>query len=173
MSHWYMLSVVGKDQIGIVASLTQALNMAGCYLGEASMMRLGGNFSIMLMVRYAGDLGTLEKIIAPIAKTLSLKFHMDAIEGGLHQHDIPDVSVTVCGQDRTGIVAKATRLLADAGLNILNLESDVGGDDSNPIYIMHIEGKATQGIEKIQQCIASQPMEGIEFSCRAIDTLLG
>ncbi|WP_455205874.1 ACT domain-containing protein, partial [Kaarinaea lacus] len=48
---WYMLTLVGKDQPGIVAKISSALFQAGCNFGEASMMRLGGNFSIMLMVQ--------------------------------------------------------------------------------------------------------------------------
>ncbi|NIQ01387.1 MAG: amino acid-binding protein, partial [Nitrospinaceae bacterium] len=50
-----MLTLVGKDRPGIVARISEALFQGGCYLGEASMARLGGNFSIMLMVRSAGE----------------------------------------------------------------------------------------------------------------------
>ena len=51
MNHWYMMTVVGKDRPGIVAHLSAALYDGGCNLGEASMIRLGANFSIMMMVR--------------------------------------------------------------------------------------------------------------------------
>jgi len=51
MDKWYMLTVVGEDRPGIVAKLTHALFEGGCDLGEASMMRLGGSFTIMLMVK--------------------------------------------------------------------------------------------------------------------------
>ena len=50
---WYMLTLVGKDRPGIVAHVTAALYEGGANLGETSMMRLGGNFTIMLMV--SGD----------------------------------------------------------------------------------------------------------------------
>ena len=50
MSNWYMLTVVGRDRPGIVSQVTLALYKGGGNLGEASMVRLGGNFSIMLMV---------------------------------------------------------------------------------------------------------------------------
>ena len=51
MSHWYMVTLVGKDRPGIVAHVTNALYEEGCNLGETSMLRLGGNFSIMMMVQ--------------------------------------------------------------------------------------------------------------------------
>src|SRR4030067_3820292 len=55
MKRWYMVTVVGKDRPGIVAGLTEALYRGGANLGEASMARLGGNFTIMLMVQIDGE----------------------------------------------------------------------------------------------------------------------
>ena len=55
MKKWFMLILVGKDQPGIVAQITRALYEGECNLGEASMVRLGGNFTVMLMVQSAGD----------------------------------------------------------------------------------------------------------------------
>ncbi len=55
-NNWYMLTAVGEDRAGIVAGVTKALFEGGCNLGDASMMRLGGSFSIMLMVSRRTDL---------------------------------------------------------------------------------------------------------------------
>ncbi|MCW8983520.1 MAG: amino acid-binding protein, partial [Gammaproteobacteria bacterium] len=41
MNNWYMVTLVGRDQKGIVSRVTKALFEGGCNLGEASMMRLG------------------------------------------------------------------------------------------------------------------------------------
>jgi len=51
----HALTLVGKDRSGIVSHVTNALYEGGCNLGEALMMRLGGNFTIMLMVNYEVD----------------------------------------------------------------------------------------------------------------------
>ena len=53
-NHWNMLTLVGADQPGIVAEVTRVLFGVGAELGEASMMRLGNQFAIMMMVRGAG-----------------------------------------------------------------------------------------------------------------------
>ena len=45
-----MLALVGKDRPGIVAEVTHVLYEMKGNLGETSMVRLGGNFTIMLMV---------------------------------------------------------------------------------------------------------------------------
>ena len=102
MNRWYMLTVVGQDRPGIVAHLTAALYESGCNLGEASMMRLGGNFTIMLMVQRDGALKSLEKILDPVVESLNLHMHLDQINGHLHEHVVPDVRISVFGADRDG-----------------------------------------------------------------------
>ncbi|WP_455366762.1 glycine cleavage system protein R, partial [Kaarinaea lacus] len=141
--------------------------------GEASMSRLGGNFTIMLMVQYEGVVQSLEDIVTPLAKQLDLRCHVDAIEGQLHAHREPDVRISVYGPDRTGIVAHITGTLAKAGLDIYELESDVGGSGAKPVYIMYIEGHAMNGVEALRQALAADKTAGIETHLEEIDTVIG
>lgn len=173
MSAWYMLALVGKDQPGIVAKVTNALFEGGCNLGEASMMRLGGNFSIMLMVETALGQGEVEARIAPVASALGLKVHIDGIEPGLHKHLDPDVRITVHGADRAGIVAQVTRVMDAAGLNILDLESAVAGSAQHPIYVLSIEGQAARGLEALEAAAAKVAQAGVEIRVHPIETVMG
>jgi glycine cleavage system transcriptional repressor len=174
MKRWYMLTVVGQDRPGIVAHVTAALYEDGCNLGEASMMRLGGNFTIMLMVQHEGGLKSLEQILGPVIESLDLHMHLDQIEGHLHEHVVPDVRISVFGADRAGIVAKITNVLSGAGLHILNLESDVGGTSERPIYIMHIEGQAREGLEALRSALdVVKAGDGIEAKLYPIETMVG
>ncbi|OQW91613.1 MAG: amino acid-binding protein [Beggiatoa sp. IS2] len=153
MSQWFMLTLVGQDQPGIVAKITTTLYTAGCNLGEASMLRLGGNFTIMLMVHHPNYSFNISELIKPTAEELQLHFHFDPIEGQLHDHQSAEIRISVHGADRAGIVAQVTTVLAEIGFNILNLESDVGGNQQHPFYIMHIEGTTIQGIETIKRVL--------------------
>jgi glycine cleavage system transcriptional repressor len=173
MSQWYMLSLTGKDRAGIVAQVTTALYEAGCNLGEASMMRLGGNFSIMLMLHAEHSADELLKALDPVVRELELHVHLDSIEGGLHQHEIPDVRITVYGADRAGIVSRVTSSLAEAGLNILDLESGVAGSEDAPIYIMIIEGQATRGLELIEALQQELEQQSIDVRVEPVQTFLG
>lgn len=173
MKKWYMLTVVGGDRPGIVAHLTHALYEGGCDLGEASMMRMGGSFTIMLMVKFDGAPRALELLVEPVTDSMGLHFHVDRMDGGLHQHLQPDVRITVSGADRAGIVAKVTGALAEAGLNILELDSDVAGSEEQPIYIMVIEGYAAEGIEGLRSALQIITRAGIEASIEPIETLIG
>ncbi len=173
MSHWYMLTLVGKDRPGIVAHLSKALYEGECNLGEASMMRLGGNFTIMLMVHSDSTTHQLEQLVAPVAESMGLRLHVDRIEGELHRHQEPDVRITVYGADRAGIVARATGALAEAGLHILDMTTDVAGSEDAPIYIMLIEGHAAEGVEALESALELVRQDGVEATLKPIETLIG
>ena len=172
MSDWYMLTLVGQDKPGIVAAVTQTLYAAGMSLGEASMIRLGGNFTIMLMVSAGGAEQEVLDVVEPVARDLGLRLHVNAMqEGGLHKHRLPNYQVRVTGADRAGIVAQVTGVLAAEGFNILELESDVVGTDARPVYIMNIAGYAEADLETLQQALAG--LEGIDVRVSAVETLIG
>ncbi len=173
MSHWYMLTLVGKDRPGIVAHVSAALFDGGCNLGEATMMRLGGNFTIMLMVQFEGRTKELDQLMEPVADSLGLHRHVDRIDAALHDHLEPDVRITVYGADRAGIVARITGALAEAGLHILDMDTSVAGSEEKPIYIMQIEGHAAEGVEALQSALDIVVNDGIEAQLETIETLIG
>ena len=173
MNGWFMVTLVGQDRPAIVARVASALFEGGANLGEASMMRLGGNFTIMLMVQFDGSVKQLQSLLETEADSLDLRMHVDRIEGGLHRHHIPDVRVTVYGADRTGIVAQVTSALAEAGLDITDLQSDVGGSETEPLYVMTIEGRAREGIEALHSALEIVHREGMDVDIEPIETLIG
>lgn len=173
MSDWFMLTLVGKDRPGIVAGVTGALYEAGCHLGEASMMRLGSNFGVMLMARSERGAQAIEAALGPVVESLGLSLHIDPVDSVSHPHPVPDVCITVHGADRAGIVAQVTQAAAAAGLNILDLTSDIGGSEAEPIYILHIEGTAARGVEAIRAALEPLQADGIKVDVREIDTLIG
>jgi glycine cleavage system transcriptional repressor len=166
---WSVLTLVGADQPGIVAQVSQALFDAGCQLGEASMMRLGGNFAIMLRVGHAAT-KDLNAVLSEVTQTLNLHLHIDEDASAQRHHIEPDVCITVYGADRPGIVSQVSGALAEAGLNIIDLETAVAGDPGKPIYIMNITGKAKNGLPALQQAIQSLD-ENIDISLTPMDTL--
>ncbi len=173
MSNWYMLTLTGEDRPGIVARVTQALFERDMILGEASMLRLGGNFTIMMMVRGELDVPALEQALEAVTRSLGLSLHIDPMRGGLHQHVPPNLMVRVSGADRAGIVARVTGVLAEAGFNILDLESDVAGTAEQPVYIMQIAGVAKVPLEVLEQAVSGLREEGIEVNISPVEMLVG
>lgn len=169
-----MLTLVGKDQPGIVARLSTALCQGGCNLGESSMARLGTNFTIMLMVHFGGTALELEEMVGPVAKALGLHNHVDRVEGGQHFLIQPNVRISVYCSDRPGIMEEVTASLANAGLNILTLDSNLGAEKNTTTYYIHLEGVASDGIDPLYSALDILAKEkNMQTQLIPIDTLLG
>lgn len=171
-NHWHMLTLIGKDSPGIVATISNQLYKNDCNLGETSMVRLGGNFTIMMMVSSTKTAEEIQQFMSESISKRNLSLHIDQIDAKLHQHKEADVSVRVYGADRAGIVAQVTDSLAKAGLNILDLMSDVAGTDEEPFYVMTLTGQAEQGIAELQKVAEKLSTQGIEIQVEAAPMLL-
>jgi len=115
----------------------------------------------------------LTELMQPVAKQLGLRLHIDSVENPDHHRIEPDVLINVYGADRVGIVAQVTERLAQAGLNILDLSSEVGGTSEQPFYIMSITGQANQGIETLEQALAELRQTGIETHLQTFELMIG
>jgi len=170
VTQWKMLTLVGSDQPGIVAQITHVIYHQGWALGETSMLRLGGNFTIMMMVSGAESNEALKEVMQPVAYRLQLHLHIDEISGGLHQHALPNYQVRVMGSDRVGIVAQVTGILAESDFNILELTSDVAGTADDPVYIMTIQGYSEAELESIDKALSTLD---VDVSVKPIEILFG
>jgi len=171
MKNWFMLSLVGIDQPSIVAKLSAGLCKNGCNLGESSMSRLGNYFTIMLMVEHEGDKSSLQGITSSVCDPLNLDSHIVELEDGSQQNFEPDVRISLFAEDRMGVVEDATGPLANAGLNILHLESNLGEDGEAGTYYIHIEGTLAESIGPIKKVLEKLEEEkGIKSHLIPINT---
>ncbi len=172
-AQWHMLTLIGEDKPGIVAAVTRALFEFGLNLGETSMLRLGGNFTVMMMVSGEHSEAQLRDRLKPVIEAQGMCLNIDPIEAHLHEHLVPNIQVTVTVADRAGIVAQVTSALAEAGFNILDLESDVAGTADKPVYIMQIAGVADVAVEVIERALVPLREEGVDVNVSAIETYIG
>ena len=172
-TQWHMLTLIGEDKPGIVAAVTRALFDFGLNLGETSMLRLGGNFTVMMMVSGEHSEAELRDRLKPVIEAQGMCLNIDPIEAHLHEHLVPNIQVTVTGADRAGIVAQVTSALAGEGFNILDLESDVAGTAEKPVYIMQIAGVADVAVEAIERALVPLREDGVDVNVSAIETYIG
>jgi glycine cleavage system transcriptional repressor len=175
MNNWYMLTLVGEDHQGIVARVTTALFEKGLSLGETSMIRLGGNFTIMMMVNSPDDVSVenIDQALEPVVESMDLCMHLDPIEGHLHKHVVPNITVRVNGADQAGIVSSVTTALSEAGFNILDLASDVAGMNDDPVYIMMIEGYSDKSYEELQEAVDKVILPGVDVTVSPVEMMVG
>ncbi|MGH9165486.1 MAG: glycine cleavage system protein R [Acidimicrobiales bacterium] len=150
----FAVSCIGSDRPGIVAAVTGALVEHGCNLEDTSMSILRGHFAMMLVV--AGGEGltaaTLESALGEPARRLDLVVTVRAIPGSMDSSGVPASpegdawTISVYGSDRPGIVHRVTALLAEAGVNVVDLSTRVIGQADRSVYAMVLEVTLPPGL---------------------------
>jgi glycine cleavage system transcriptional repressor len=106
------------------------------------MSILRGHFAMMLVVAAPDALeqGALEAALAGPAAEFELVVAVRAIDDDVPRSPEGDAwTVSVYGADRPGIVHRVASLLADNGVNIVDLTTRVIGDADRPVYAMILE----------------------------------
>lgn len=129
-----MVAVVGGDRPGVIAAISGALVEQGCNLLDAEMAVLQGYASMMLVVDCPGgdDARGLQSSLAEGTRDLGHEIWVHP----LSEPSEPGPAgrrwvVSVYGADRPGVVFEVTRLLADAGVNVVDLTSRLSGREAS------------------------------------------
>ena len=156
------VTAVGADRTGIVAAVTKVLVERGCNLEDASMAILRGHFAMMLVVDVPGPVdrpegaavaaGALEAALGPTADELELVVTVrplaDEVPAGGAEGE--SWTVAVYGADRPGIVHGVAALMADLGVNIVDLTTRVVGPPHEPVYMMLLDVTVPAAISEAQ-----------------------
>jgi glycine cleavage system transcriptional repressor len=138
-----VLTGVGRDRVGIVAELTDALFELGCNLLDSSMTLLRGEFAVILMVSLPESvtLDHLSQRLKSIQEKLGFTLHQRLLsEDELKSSDSTDpiFVISVYGADKPGIVSGVTRKLAQLGVNITDVQTKRTSEKQS-IFIMVLE----------------------------------
>jgi glycine cleavage system transcriptional repressor len=122
------VAVLGPDQRGVIAALSEVLLAESGNLLDASMTILRGQFAMTLVVDVDMTADAVSADLMPVAERLGLLISV---------RDAPKVTVTdrgdkpfvvrVYGADRPGIVHRVTAAIAEAGGNITDLSTRLAG----------------------------------------------
>jgi glycine cleavage system transcriptional repressor len=144
------VTAVGADRPGIVAAVTKVLVERGCNLEDTSMAILRGQFAMMLVVDAPGEASAdtaaaeLEAALSPTAVSLSLVVTVRPLAdpgaaAGAAAPPGDSWTVAVYGTDRPGIVYGVAALMAELGINIVDLTTRVVGSREEPVYTMLLD----------------------------------
>ena len=143
MNQTVVLTGVGRDRVGIVAELTDALFALGCNLLDSSMTLLRGEFAVILMVSLPESvtLEVLSERLKTIHEKLGFTLHVRLLsEEELKSSESTDpiYVISVYGADKPGIVSGVTRKLAELGVNITDVQTKRTSDKQS-VFIMVLE----------------------------------
>ena len=125
MNRSVILTVVGSDRPGLTQALADAVLVAGGNWLESHLAQLGGKYVGSVLVELpAGRLQDLEEAVRQIdAAGLSVTI-LDAAAPEAAPPGRP-LTLDLVGQDRPGIVAEVSAVLADLNVNIEDLATSV------------------------------------------------
>lgn len=164
------VTVIGTDRPGIVAAVTRVLVDQGCNLEDTSMSILRGHFAMVLIVAApdAVDAAGLEVALGQATAALDLLVAVRAV-GEVSPASPPGGeawTLVVYGADHPGIVHGITSVLADLGVNIVDLTTRVSGEDQ-PVYSMVMEVALRPGLaqSEVDHRLGQQAVAlGVDYS---------
>ncbi|MBI3999792.1 MAG: ACT domain-containing protein [Candidatus Omnitrophica bacterium] len=141
-----VITVTGKDRPGIISSLTEVLYRSQGNLEDASMTILEGEFAMIFLAelknrslhtKFRQELKKLEKKLNLVIFIKEIKHRVT--RGEKHRPGTIPWVVSVLGKDKAGIVYRVSKLLADSGLNITDLNSKIIGRGIKTTYVLILE----------------------------------
>ena len=135
----------------MVANVTGAIASLQGNIADASMTRLGGEFSMMMVCDFPGQgAAPLAKALKPIEKKLGLQCQIKMITPALAKSASGSPArfmISVYGHDRAGIVHRVTQALAQRKLSVTDLNTRAVQQGSNALYLMLIEVAAPENLD--------------------------
>ncbi len=131
MSSLYVISAVGKDKPGLVYSVTNVLAELGVNIVDVDARSVRGHFSLFIVIDLSTSEYGFEKMytsLKPLESNFNLGLNIEPYEAGRRKIDKRLMVLTVMGQDRPGIVAGVSSILAKIDINIETVRMIARGD---------------------------------------------
>ena len=120
-----VVSVVGADRTGLVQSIAETISAVGGNWEESRMARLAGQFAGILLVTV--DPARSDELVGRLRKleASGLVVTVRATEVPEQAAATVNVKLTLTANDRPGIVRDVSKILAERGCNVEELETEV------------------------------------------------
>ena len=112
---------IGPDKPGIVAAISGMVTSNNGNIEESRMIRLGSEFSIIMMVEISED--SLSSLSDDLESIDGIKFYLTETKK-LPNLDAPTHIMHLTGGDTEGIVHKMTDVMTSMGVNIIEIITD-------------------------------------------------
>lgn len=147
-----IITILGKDRPGIIAATATSLYKLDCNLENINQVILQNQFAGIFIVLPPPEL-TLQTVKTTLEEDLAgteLHIHVDLADTTLNngkKESGEDFIFTTIGPDQKGLVARFTRIIADANVNVKNLRAVFKGGDNPEANIMVYELSLTPDID--------------------------
>ncbi|MBL4789329.1 MAG: ACT domain-containing protein [Kordiimonadaceae bacterium] len=151
----FLISIVGRDTVGVVSMVTNFLFETGANLADTSFAVLGEGFEFSCVAEFGDD--TSEAEVAEGLQSLSLvkdaaitvtPFSFELLRGatGVITH-----VVEITGGDRPGLLARISDVLVEYGANIVRMSSHRvaadGGYSYRTRFAVNVQNGRVEAVE--------------------------
>lgn len=157
MTHWFILSAIGRDKPGRVAELAELVFDADANLEDSRMTILGTDFAVILLgsSSHADAADRIALAAKPLERDHGLTIVVRRVAGGgrpaVPSPGMRPIRVSASGEDKAGIVMRVCRTLAELGINISVLtSSSQPGPGGSPHYTLEISAEVPDSVDKDQ-----------------------
>ena len=112
---------IGPDKPGMVAMISGMVTSNNGNIEESRMIRLGSEFSIIMMVAISED--SVSSLSSDLESIDGIKFYLTQTNK-LPNLDAPTHTMHLTGGDTEGIVHKMTDVMTSMGINIIEVITD-------------------------------------------------
>jgi len=177
-SNRVVISGIGPDQPGIVASVSEILFRHGANIEDSTMTQLADEFAVILLVSLPSkDIAKLQSELSQLESSHGLVF---AVKPAPDSEILADAGtsqaymISVTGNDRSGITHRVSRALADMHINITDLNAQIIEGENGPLYIMMIEALLPNSVDSSHVRQQLKPLAeelGVEIQLRPLEAL--
>ena len=177
-----LITATGRDRPGMVAAISQKLLAANCNIEDATMTRLSGEFTMILVVANPQELSTpdLQTRLSSLCQSHGLHFSCTDLDEenavDAQQTSTPEIANTkrymlsAYGPDRTGLVARVAGVLAAHRANITDLQTRVASGHSLYVMIFELELPLDLDVEILRAALEKAAHElNVELTLCALE----
>ncbi len=129
MKTYFILSAVGKDRPGIAADVSEVIYECGGNIEDSSMSLLRNHFALLLL--FSTEREEVKQKLSSALKRLEWEKKLTVFYSPItfeeaypkSKEETDRFKITTSGVDHAGIVFKVCRLLADRGINIIDMKT--------------------------------------------------
>ncbi len=134
----FLVSIVGKDQVGVISEVTSYLFDVGANIADSSYAVLGGGFEFSAVATFtSGDtpdeisngLANLQTLAGARIAVAPFAFETTRGETATISH-----VVEITGGDRPGLIARISEVLVEYGANVVRMSSKRNVDEAGQAH---------------------------------------
>ncbi len=126
-----VLTIIGRDRAGVVASLADVVRFHGANWKRSELAEIAGTFAGVVMVEVGDD--RVDELLTNLLVLRDQGLHVTAqqVEEPIAAPAAAEVRLRLSGDDRPGIVHEISTAISDAGISIsrLGTVTDLPGED--------------------------------------------